>query len=278
MEHFDVLIVGAGLSGIAAGYHLQTSCPDRTYAILERRDTIGGTWDLFRYPGIRSDSDMYTLGYSFRPWSDPQAIADGPAILRYVNETAAEYGITDKIRFGHHVKRASWSTAEARWTVETERTDTAHPCRFTCNFLFMCSGYYNYDQGYTPEFAGTDTFQGRIVHPQQWTEDIAYADKRVVVIGSGATAVTLVPEMAKTAAHVTMLQRSPTYIVAMPSEDHLANLLRRFSTQPPRLQADPVEKRGPGAGLFLVLPALPGAGQGVHPGPRPRHARPRLRR
>ena len=228
VEHFDVLIVGAGLSGIAAGYHLRTSCPDRTYAILERRDTIGGTWDLFRYPGIRSDSDMYTLGYSFRPWSDPQAIADGPAILRYVNETAAEYGIMDKIRFGHHVKRASWSTAEARWTVETERTDTAEPCRFTCNFLFMCSGYYNYDQGYTPEFVGADTFRGRIAHPQHWTEDIAYADKRVVVIGSGATAVTLVPEMAKTAAHVTMLQRSPTYIVAMPSEDHLANLLRRF--------------------------------------------------
>lgn len=228
MEHFDVLIVGAGLSGIAAGYHLQTSCPDQTYAILERRDTIGGTWDLFRYPGIRSDSDMYTLGYPFRPWSDPQAIADGPAILRYVHETAAEHGITDKIRFGQHVKRASWSTAEARWTVETERTDTAEPCRFTCNFLFMCSGYYNYDQGYTPEFAGTDTFRGRIVHPQHWTADIAYADKRVVVIGSGATAVTLVPEMAKTAAHVTMLQRSPTYIVAMPSEDHLANLLRRF--------------------------------------------------
>ena len=171
---------------------------------------------------------MYTLGYSFRPWSEPQAIADGSAILRYVNETAAEYGITNNIRFGHHVQRASWSTAEARWTVETERTDTAKPCRFTCNFLFMCSGYYNYDRGYTPEFAGADTFQGQIVHPQRWTDDIEYADKRVVVIGSGATAVTLVPEMAKTAAHVTMLQRSPTYIVAMPSEDHVANLLRRF--------------------------------------------------
>ena len=227
-EHFDVLIVGAGISGIAAGYHLQTNCPGRSYAILERRDTIGGTWDLFRYPGIRSDSDMYTLGYSFRPWTDPQAIADGPSILRYVKETAAEYGIDRNIRFGQHVKRASWSTTEARWTVETERTDTAEPCRFTCNFLFMCSGYYNYDQGYTPEFAGTDTFQGRIVHPQKWTEDIEYADKRVVVIGSGATAVTLVPEMAKTAAHVTMLQRSPTYIVSMPSEDRIANGLRRL--------------------------------------------------
>ena len=171
---------------------------------------------------------MYTLGYSFRPWTDPQAIADGPSILRYVNDTAAEYSINSNIRFGHHVKRASWSTADARWTIETKRTDTTEPCRFTCNFLFMCSGYYNYDKGYTPEFAGTEEFRGRIVHPQQWTEDIDYADKRVVVIGSGATAVTLVPAMAKTAAHVTMLQRSPTYIVSMPSEDHVANMLRRF--------------------------------------------------
>lgn len=227
-EHFDVLVVGAGISGIAAGYHLQTACPGRTYAILERRDTIGGTWDLFRYPGIRSDSDMYTLGYSFRPWTDPKAIADGPAILRYVNETAREFGIDRHIRFGHHVKRAAWSTAEARWTVETERTDTKERCRFTCNFLFMCSGYYNYDAGYTPDFAGTGQFQGRIVHPQKWTDDIEYADKRVIVIGSGATAVTLVPEMAKRAAHVTMLQRSPSYIFSLPSEDYLANALRRF--------------------------------------------------
>ena len=227
-EHFDVLVVGAGISGIAAGYHLQTACPGRTYAILERRDTIGGTWDLFRYPGIRSDSDMYTLGYSFRPWTDPKAIADGPAILRYVNETAREFGIDRHIRFGHHVKRAAWSTAEARWTVETERTDTKERCRFTCNFLFMCSGYYNYDAGYTPDFAGTGQFQGRIVHPQQWTADIEYADKRVIVIGSGATAVTLVPEMARRAAHVTMLQRSPSYIFSLPSEDYLANALRRF--------------------------------------------------
>ena len=227
-EHFDVLVVGAGISGIAAGYHLQTACPGRTYAILERRDSIGGTWDLFRYPGIRSDSDMYTLGYSFRPWTDPKAIADGPAILRYVNETAREFGIDRHIRFGHHVKRAAWSTADARWTVETERTDTKERCRFTCNFLFMCSGYYNYDAGYTPDFAGTGQFQGRIVHPQQWTADIEYADKRVIVIGSGATAVTLVPEMARRAAHVTMLQRSPSYIFSLPSEDYLANALRRF--------------------------------------------------
>ena len=227
-EHFDVLVVGAGISGIAAGYHLQTACPGRTYAILERRDTIGGTWDLFRYPGIRSDSDMYTLGYPFRPWTDPKAIADGPAILRYVNETAREFGIDRHIRFGHHVKRAAWSTADARWTVETERTDTKERCHFTCNFLFMCSGYYNYDAGYTPDFAGTEHFRGRIVHPQQWPDDIEYADKRVTVIGSGATSVTLVPELATRAAHVTMLQRSPSYILSLPSRDSLANALRRF--------------------------------------------------
>ena len=227
-EHFDVLVVGAGISGIAAGYHLQTACPGRTYAILERRNSIGGTWDLFRYPGIRSDSDMYTLGYSFRPWTDPKAIADGPSILRYVNETATEFGIDRKIRFSHHVKRAAWSTADASWTVEVERTDTAELCRFTCNFLFMCSGYYNYDTGYTPEFAGTEKFQGRTVHPQKWTADIDYVDKRVIVIGSGATAVTLVPAMARKAAHVTMLQRSPSYILSLPSEDRLANALRRF--------------------------------------------------
>ena len=220
-EHFDVLVVGAGISGIGAGYHLQTSCPDRTYAILEARDDIGGTWNLFRYPGIRSDSDMYTLGYSFKPWTNPKAIADAPAILAYLRETAHEHGIDRKIRFGHRVKRASWSSPDARWTVETERA------AFTCNFLFMCSGYYDYAAGYTPEFRGTERFAGPIVHPQKWPEDLDYAGKRVVVIGSGATAVTLVPAMAKTAAHVTMLQRSPTYIVSMPGEDPVANWLRR---------------------------------------------------
>lgn len=224
-EHVDVLIVGAGISGIGAGYHLQTECPGRSYAILERRDCIGGTWDLFRYPGVRSDSDMYTLGFSFRPWTDPKSIADGPSILKYVRETAADYGIDQKIRFGHHVKEASWSTAEARWTVETEcGGETRH---FSCNFLFMCAGYYDYDQGYTPEFEGRDRFEGRIVHPQKWTSDIDYEGKRVVVIGSGATAVTLVPELAKKASHVTMLQRTPTYMVSAPSEDRLANFLRR---------------------------------------------------
>ncbi|MEH2561345.1 cation diffusion facilitator CzcD-associated flavoprotein CzcO [Bradyrhizobium sp. AZCC 2289] len=229
-EHFDVLIVGAGLSGIGAGYHLQEKCPGKSYAILEGRDCIGGTWDLFRYPGIRSDSDMFTLGYSFKPWTEAKAIADGPRILNYVRETASDNGIDKKIRFNHRVKRASWSSQDARWTVEAERRvgeGGSEIVRFTCHFLFMCSGYYKYEEGYTPEFAGTADFAGRIVHPQKWPEQLDYAGKRVVVIGSGATAVTLVPEMAKTAAHVTMLQRSPTYVVARPAEDALANKLRR---------------------------------------------------
>ncbi|GKQ56123.1 NAD(P)/FAD-dependent oxidoreductase [Bradyrhizobium sp. Ce-3] len=224
--HFDVLIVGAGLSGIGAGYHLQKNCPDRSYAILEGRDCIGGTWDLFRYPGIRSDSDMYTLGYSFRPWTEPKAIADGPSILNYVRETARVYGIDKNIRFNHRVISADWSSADSQWTVEVERGAEKTIERFTCNFLFMCSGYYKYEHGYTPDFPGIADFAGRVVHPQKWTDDIDYAGKKVVVIGSGATAVTLVPEMAKTAAHVTMLQRSPTYVVARPDEDKVANWLR----------------------------------------------------
>ncbi len=225
-NHVDVLIVGAGLSGIGAGYHLQTNCPDRSYAILEGRDCIGGTWDLFRYPGVRSDSDMFTLGYSFRPWTEAKAIADGPSILNYVRETARVYGIDQKIRFNHRVKRAAWSSADAKWTVEVERGPEKAVERLTCNFLFMCSGYYKYEQGYTPEFPGIANFSGRVVHPQRWTDDIDHANRRVVVIGSGATAVTLVPEMAKTAAHVTMLQRSPTYVVARPDQDVIANWLR----------------------------------------------------
>ncbi len=233
-NHFDVLIVGAGLSGIGAGFHLRRKCPGKSFVILEGRDCIGGTWDLFRYPGIRSDSDMFTLGYSFKPWTEPKAIADGPRILNYVRETAIENGIDKKIRFRHRVKRASWSTSDARWTVEAERMvgegaqgTAIEIVRFTCNFLFMCSGYYKYEAGYTPEFAGTPDFAGRIIHPQQWPEDLDYAGKRVVVIGSGATAVTLVPEIAKRAAHVTMLQRSPTYVVSRPAQDPLANKLRR---------------------------------------------------
>src|ERR1700694_4801013 len=190
-EHFNVLIVGAGLSGIGAGFHLQQNCPGKSYVILEGRDCIGGTWDLFRYPGIRSDSDMFTMGYSFKQCTQPKAIPDGPQILNYVRETAAENGIDRKIRFHHRVKRASWSTPEARWTVEAERISgegLTEIVRFTCNFLFMCSGYYKYEEGYTPEFLGTKDFAGRIVHPQKWTDDIDYAGKRVVVIGSGAPA------------------------------------------------------------------------------------------
>jgi monooxygenase len=227
VEHVDVLIVGAGLSGIGAGYHLQVDCPDKTYAILEARDCIGGTWDLFRYPGIRSDSDMYTLGYAFRPWAEAKAIADGPSILSYVRETARDYGIDQNIRFHHRVVRAEWSTADARWTVQATRSDSQQTVRLTCGFLFMCSGYYRYDEGYTPDFYGIERFSGAIVHPQHWTADIDYAGKRVVVIGSGATAVTLVPAIAQRAAHVTMLQRSPTYIVSLPAEDPIAAVLRR---------------------------------------------------
>jgi cation diffusion facilitator CzcD-associated flavoprotein CzcO len=227
LEHVDVLIVGAGLSGVGAGYHLQENCPGKTYAILEARDCIGGTWDLFRYPGIRSDSDMYTLGYSFRPWREAKAIADGPSILSYVRETASENGIDRKVRFHHRVVRAEWSTADARWTVEALRSDTQETVHMTCGFLLMCSGYYRYDEGYTPDFAGTERFAGQIVHPQKWTDDIDYEKKRVVVIGSGATAVTLIPAIAQSAEHVTMLQRSPSYIVSLPAEDPIANVLRR---------------------------------------------------
>jgi monooxygenase len=226
--HFDVLIVGAGLSGIGAAYHLQTNLPGKTYAILEGRDAIGGTWDLFRYPGIRSDSDLHTLGYVFKPWTDEQSIADGPAILRYVRETAAENGIDEHVRFHHRATRAEWSSEDARWTVEATRTETGATATFTCSFLFAAGGYYRYDEGYTPHFEGTERFAGEIVHPQHWPEDLDYAGKRVVVIGSGATAVTIVPAMTDKAAHVTMLQRSPTYIVSVPSADPLANRLRRF--------------------------------------------------
>ncbi|HEU0098065.1 MAG TPA: NAD(P)/FAD-dependent oxidoreductase [Allosphingosinicella sp.] len=233
IEHFDVLFVGAGLSGVGAAYHLQHGSPGRSYVILEGREAIGGTWDLFRYPGIRSDSDMYTLGYSFRPWEEAKAIADGPSILRYVNDTADRYDIRRHIRFRHHVRRADWSSAEARWLVEAERTDTGERVRFSCGWLHICSGYYNYSEVYDPGFAGKESFRGTIVHPQFWPEALDYAGKKVVVIGSGATAVTVVPEMAKTAGHVVMLQRSPTYMVSRPSEDGIANFLRKIL--PPKL-------------------------------------------
>jgi monooxygenase len=221
-EHVDVLIVGAGLSGIGAACRLQEQCPEKTFAILEARGVIGGTWDLFRFPGIRSDSDMFTLSYPFRPWRGSQAIADGPAILDYLRETAREHGVEEAIRFNQRVVAATWSTEDARWTVEVEGGEP-----LTCGFLFTCTGYYRYDEGYTPEFAGIERFGGEIVHPQFWPEDLDYAGKRVVVIGSGATAVTMIPPLAERAAHVTMLQRSPSYIISLPAVDPLAGLLDR---------------------------------------------------
>jgi monooxygenase len=226
-DHVDVLIVGAGLSGVGAACHLHAECPDKTYAILESRGATGGTWDLFRYPGVRSDSDMFTLGYSFRPWTEAKSIADGDAIRTYIRQTAREYGVEDKIRLHHQVVSAEWSSQDARWTVEARRTDTGETVRITCSFLSVCSGYYRYDEGYTPHFEGSERFAGPIVHPQQWPQDLDYTGKRVVIIGSGATAVTLVPAMADTAAHVTMLQRSPSYVTSLPAKDPLADTLRR---------------------------------------------------
>ncbi|MEJ2855636.1 MULTISPECIES: flavin-containing monooxygenase [unclassified Saccharothrix] len=220
-SHLDVVIVGAGLSGIGAAYRLSTEHPGRSYAILEARDAIGGTWDLFRYPGIRSDSDMFTLGYPFAPWRDAKAIADGPSIRDYIRRTAAEHDIERHIRFGTKVVAADWSTAEQRWTLTLSDGGT-----LTCGFLYTCAGYYDYDRGHEPEFPGRDNFAGRVVHPQFWPEDLDYTGKRVVIIGSGATAVTLVPAMADTAAHVTMLQRSPTWISPVPGRDRIADALR----------------------------------------------------
>ena len=227
MNHVDVVIVGAGLSGIGSAYHLQTQCPGKTFVLLEGRDAMGGTWDLFRYPGVRSDSDMHTLGYRFKPWREAKAIADGPSILNYVKETAVENGIADHVRFKHLVKSASWSTADAMWTLDVERVDEGDRVQFTCNFLLMCGGYYSYEKVHSPEFEGVDSFQGDIVHPQFWPEDLDYRGKNVVVIGSGATAMTLVPAMAEGGAQVTMLQRSPTYVVSAPAEDAIANKLRK---------------------------------------------------
>jgi monooxygenase len=227
-EHVDVIVIGAGLSGIGGACHLKMNCPQKSFVILEARDAMGGTWDLFRYPGVRSDSDMYTLGYRFRPWRGSKTMADGPSILSYIHDTAREFDVEQTIRYNHRVRRASWSSKQARWTVDAQAGPEKTAVQFTSNFVYLCTGYYDYDNGYTPEWPGIARFRGTIVHPQKWPEDLDYAGKRVVVIGSGATAVTLVPALAERAAHVTMLQRSPSYIVSRPAEDRLANWLRRW--------------------------------------------------
>ena len=254
MEHLDVLIVGAGLSGIGAAHHVTTDCPWAEFAVFEARGAIGGTWDLFRYPGIRSDSDMHTLGYPFRPWTGRKTIADGADILQYIRDTAAEAGIDRKIRFHHRIVRADWSTPDARWHVVAERTDpdsgaVVETVELTCSFLFSCTGYYRYDRGYVPDFAGMDDYRGQIVHPQFWPEDLDYAGKTVIVIGSGATAVTLVPSMATDAAHVTMLQRSPTYMATVPTVNPLVGGVRKVL---PRRAAATVLKWGNAVGTQAV--------------------------
>ncbi len=227
----DVVVVGAGLSGIGAACRLSKECPDRSYVVLEARDAIGGTWDLFRYPGIRSDSDIFTLSYPFRPWRGPQAIADGASVLRYIQDTAAEYGVDQHVRFRTKVLAADWSSVEGRWTLtvaESAADGSVTQSTTTCRFLYSCTGYYDYERGHEPVFAGIDDFAGRVVRPQFWPEDLDYSGKRVVIIGSGATAVTLAPELGAEAAHVTMLQRSPSWIGAVPGTDRLADRLRRF--------------------------------------------------
>ena len=227
-ESIDVLIIGAGLSGIGGACHLRRNSPDRSFMILESREASGGTWDLFRYPGIRSDSDMYTFGYGFKPWSDKSSIADGHKILSYIREAAAEYDVEQHIRYQHKVVSASWSSTQSRWLVTAERGDTGEQVTISCQFIFSCSGYYDYDQGYTPEFAGIDNFKGQVIHAQHWPEQLDYQGKRVVVIGSGATAVTVVPAMSQDTASLVMLQRTPTYIASVPKEQPLAETLRKW--------------------------------------------------
>ena len=227
-NHFNVIVVGAGISGIGAGYYLQKKCPNKSFVILEGRDNIGGTWDLFRYPGIRSDSDMNTMGFRFKPWMGVKSIADGPSILSYLHETVKENDLNKKIQFNQWVNEASWSSRDSQWTVQVENKKTQELQDFTCDFLFLCGGYYNYEEGYTPHFAGRENFLGQIIHPQKWPKNLDYKNKKVVVIGSGATAVTIIPTMAEEAAHVTMLQRSPTYFLSAPDEDPVGNFLRKF--------------------------------------------------
>ena len=230
MNHKDVVIVGAGISGIGAAYNLQKTCPQKTFTIFEGRENIGGTWDLFKYPGIRSDSDMHTMGFRFKPWTDPKTIADGPSIIKYLKEAVEENNLEEKIQFQKKVISASWNTSEALWSLEVEDQSNNSVEVMSCNILYLCGGYYNYDEGYTPEFKGRDNFEGQIIHPQKWPEDLDYSDKKVVVIGSGATAVTIIPSMAEKVSHITMLQRSPTYYMAAPDQSGLDEFLKRFTT------------------------------------------------
>lgn len=258
LPHIDILIVGAGLSGIAAGRYIGERCPQRTFQIFEAREKMGGTWDLFRYPGIRSDSDMYTLGYSFRPWDGAKSIAEGPDILQYLKDTARDVGIEDKIRYNRKIVASSWSSEDRMWTVTVEDTQSGEQALYTTNFLFMCTGYYDYDDGYTPEFPGREDYEGTFVHPQFWPEDLEYEDKNVVVIGSGATAITLLPNIAKKARKTTMLQRSPTYVVSLPVKDPLAHRLKRYS---PRLAHDATRVKNivVSMAMYQLSKSFPGA-------------------
>jgi len=226
--HFDVVVVGAGLSGIGAGYHLQNSCPNKSFTILEGRDAIGGTWDLFKYPGIRSDSDMYTFGFPFHPWKNPKAIADGASIMAYLNDTVDTYNLRKHIQFGKRVAASNWSSTKKKWTLTINDSHSGESRTITCNFLFMCSGYYDYRAGYEPNFPNAEAFEGIKIHPQNWDTNLDYTNKKIVIIGSGATAVTLLPILAETAKEVTLLQRSPTYMAVLPSEDVIANTFKKI--------------------------------------------------
>ena len=230
-SNFDVIVVGAGISGIGAGYHLQEQCPNKSFVILEGRETFGGTWDLFRYPGVRSDSDMHTMGFRFKPWIDERFIADGSSIMNYLDETISENNLKDKIRYQCKVISSSWSSSESKWTLEVENSSSGTINKYKCKFLMLCGGYYNYEEGYNPDFKNQEQFNGPIIHPQKWPEDLDYKNKKVVIIGSGATAVTIVPAMADQVDQITMLQRSPTYFMAAPDKDMIGNFFKKIFSQ-----------------------------------------------
>jgi monooxygenase len=226
--HFDVIIIGAGLSGIGAACHLKRNCPNKTFAMLEGRSNIGGTWDLFKYPGIRSDSDMHTFAYSFKPWTYDKTISDGATIMKYLNETIDDYELRKHIKYNHWISEVFWSSDEDKWTVKGKNNESNEVIQLSCNFLISCTGYYDYDEGYTPDFKGLENYKGQFVHPQKWTNDIEYENKEVIIIGSGATAVTLLPTMAEKTKHITMLQRSPTYMMSLPEHDKFSKVVKRW--------------------------------------------------